>query len=54
MTIRGVDMVAAVRPIAAIGLIARFASPDRLVAYFGLNLSEHQSGSGKPRHVRIH
>ena len=53
MTIPGIDMVVAVGLIAAIGPIARFAGPDRLVAYLGLNPSVHQSGSGKPRHGRI-
>lgn len=53
MTIPGIDMVVAVGLIAAIGPVARFAGPDRLVAYLGLNPSVHQSGSGKPRHGRI-
>ncbi len=53
MTIPGIDMVVAVGLIAAIGPVARFAGPDRLVAYLGLNSSVHQSGSGKPRHGRI-
>src|SRR3712207_8734862 len=39
--------------IAAIGPVARFAGPDRLVAYLGLNPSVHQSGDGRPRHGRI-
>jgi transposase len=53
MTIPGIDMVMAVGLIAAIGPIARFAGPDRLVAYLGLNPSVHQPGSGKPRNGRI-
>jgi transposase len=53
MTIPGIDMVVAVGLIAAIGPVARFSGPDRLVAYLGLNPSVHQSGSGKPRHGRI-
>jgi transposase len=53
MTVPGIDMVVAVGLIAAIGPVARFAGPDRLVAYLGLNPSVHQSGSGKPRHGRI-
>ncbi|MCP2079698.1 UNVERIFIED_ORG: transposase [Methylorubrum zatmanii] len=36
-----------------IGPVARFAGPDRLVAYLGLNPSVHQSGSCKLRHGRI-
>jgi transposase len=53
MTIPGIDMVVAVGLIAAIGPIARFAGPDRLVAYLGLNPSVHQFDSGKPRHGHI-
>ncbi|MDQ3769601.1 MAG: IS110 family transposase [Actinomycetota bacterium] len=53
MTIPGIDMVVAVGLIAAIGPIERFAGPDRLVAYLGLNPSVHQSGDGRPRHGRI-
>ena len=53
MTIPGIDMVVAVGLIAAIGPVARFAGPDRLVAYLGLNPSVHQSGDGRPRHGRI-
>ena len=53
MTIPGIDMVVAVGLMAAIGPIERFAGPDRLVAYLGLNPSVHQSGAGKPRHGRI-
>jgi transposase len=53
MTIPGIDMVVAVGLIAAIGPVARFAGPDRLVAYLGLNPSVHQSPEGRPRHGRI-
>ena len=53
MTIPGIDLVVAVGLIAAIGPVARFAGPDRLVAYLGLNPSVHQSGDGRPRHGRI-
>jgi transposase len=53
MTIPGIDMVVAVGLIAAIGPIARFAGPERLVAYLGLNPSVHQSGDGRPRHGPI-
>ena len=53
MTIPGVDMVVAVGLIAAIGPVERFAGPDRLVAYLGLNPGVHQSGEGRPRHGRI-
>jgi transposase len=53
MTIPGIDMVVAVGLLAASGPIARFADPNRLVAYLGLNPTVHQSGTGKPRHGRI-
>jgi transposase len=53
MTIPGIDMVVAVGLIAAIGPVERFAGPDRLVAYLGLNPGVHQSGEGRPRHGRI-
>ena len=53
MTIPGIDMVVAVGLVAAIGPVQRFAGPDRLVAYLGLNPSVHQSGEGRPRHGRI-
>jgi transposase len=53
MTIPGLDMVVAVGLMAAIGPVERFAGPDRLVAYLGLNPTVHQSGEGRPRHGRI-
>ena len=46
-------MVVAVGVMAAIGRIDRFASPDKLVAYFGLTPSVRQSGDGPARHGRI-
>jgi len=52
MTIPGIDMVVAVGVMAAIGRIDRFASPDKLVAYFGLTPSVRQSGDGPARHGR--
>ena len=53
MTVPGIDMVVATGLLAAIGPIERFAGPDKLVAYLGLNPSVHQSGEGRPRHGRI-
>ena len=53
MTIPGVDMVVAIGLLAAIGPVARFEGPDRLVSYLGLNPTVHQSGGGRPRHGRI-
>ena len=46
MTIPGVDMVVGLALIAAIGDIERFAKPEQLVGYFGLNPSVRQSGPG--------
>lgn len=53
MTIPGIDMVVAIGLLAAIGPINRFKSPDRLVAFLGLNPSVHQSGNNPARHGRI-
>jgi transposase len=53
MTVPGIDMVVATGLLAAIGPVARFAGPDKLVAYLGLNPSVHQSGDGRARHGRI-
>ena len=53
MTIPGIDMVVAIGLLAAIGPIDRFANPERLVAFLGLNPSVHQSGNGLARHGRI-
>jgi transposase len=52
-TVPGVDMVVAIGLAAAIGDIGRFASPERLVAYLGLNPSVRQSGDGPAHHGRI-
>jgi transposase len=53
VTVPGIDMVVAIALLAAIGPVERFAGPDKLVAYLGLNPSVHQSGEGRPRHGRI-
>jgi transposase len=53
MTIGGVDMTVALGLLAAIGDIARFTSPEKLVSYLGLNPSVRQSGSGPAHHGRI-
>jgi transposase len=53
MTIPGIDMVVAVGVMAAIGRIDRFASPDHLAAYLGLNPSVRHSGDGPAYHGRI-
>jgi transposase len=53
MTVPGIDMVVAVGLLAAIGDAGRFASPQHLVSYLGLNPSVHQSGPGPAHHGRI-
>ena len=53
MTIPGVDLVVAVGVMAAIGRVDRFSAPDKLVAYFGLNPSVHQSGEHAGYHGHI-
>src|SRR6516225_8947616 len=46
-------MVVALALIAAIGDIERFAKPEQLVGYLGLNPSVRQSGPGPAYHGRI-
>ena len=53
MTIPGVDMVVALAMTAAVGEVTRFAEPQRLVSYLGLNPSVRQSGPGPAYHGRI-
>jgi transposase len=53
MTIPGVDAITAISVVAAVGDFSRFASPDRLVSYFGLNPKVRQSGNSAPVHGRI-
>jgi transposase len=53
MTITGVNLTVAVGVMAAIGDIARFESPQKLVSYFGLNPRVRQSGLGAAHHGRI-
>ena len=53
MTIGGVNAIVAVRVLAAIGDIARFSSPEKLVSYFGLNPRVRQSGDRPTYHGRI-
>ena len=53
MTIPGVDMVVALALKAAIGDVARFDEPQKLVSYLGLNPSVRQSGPGPAYHGRI-
>lgn len=53
MTIPGVDAIAAISIVAAVGDFARFSDADKLVAYVGLNPKVRQSGSSAPVHGRI-
>ena len=53
MTIAGVHVTVALGLLAAIGDIARFASPGKPVSYLGLNPSVRQSGDGPAFHGRI-
>ncbi len=53
MTVAGINMAVAVGLKAAIGNIERFASPQKLVSYFGLNPSVRQSGLAPAQHGRI-
>jgi transposase len=53
LTITGINAAVAIGILAAIGNIGRFASAERLVSYFGLNPTVHQSGLQPARHGRI-
>jgi len=53
MTIPGIDAIAAISIIAAVGDFTRFDDPDKLVAYVGLNPKVRQSGNSAPVHGRI-
>src|SRR3954463_354492 len=53
MTIPGVDAIAGISIVAAVGDFTRFDDPNRLVAYMGLNPKVRQSGNSAPVHGRI-
>jgi transposase len=53
MTVPGVDAIAAISIVAAVGDFTRFDDPDKLVAYVGLNPKVRQSGNSAPVHGRI-
>lgn len=53
LTITGVNATIAIGLVAAIGEIGRFASPQKLVSYFGLNPRVRQSGEQPAQHGRI-
>ncbi len=53
MTVPGIDVTVAAAVVAAVGDFTRFDSPDRLVAYLGLNPRVRQSGNSPAVHGRI-
>ncbi|MBK9725727.1 MAG: IS110 family transposase [Actinomycetales bacterium] len=53
MTIPGIDAIAGISIVAAVGEFTRFPDPDKLVAYVGLNPKVRQSGNSAPVHGRI-
>ena len=53
MTIPGIDAIAGISIVAAVGDFTRFPDPDKLVAYVGLNPKVRQSGNSAPVHGRI-
>lgn len=53
MTIPGVDAIAGISIVAAVGDFSRFVSADKLVSYVGLNPKVRQSGNAAPVHGRI-
>lgn len=53
LTITGINAAVAVGILAAIGDIGRFASAEKLVSYFGLNPTVHQSGLQPAKHGKI-
>jgi transposase len=53
LTIPGVDATVALAIVAAVGDFGRFASPQRLVSYLGLDPRVHQSGGQPAQHGRI-
>ena len=53
LTITGVNLIVAAGLVAAIGDVRRFADPQNLVSYGGLNPRVRQSGLGLAQHGRI-
>jgi transposase len=53
MTIPGVDATVALSIVAAVGDFTRFATPDKLVSYLGLNPRVRRSGGQPASHGRI-
>ena len=53
MTVPGIDAIAGISIVAAVGDFTRFDDPNKLVAYVGLNPRVRQSGNSAPVHGRI-
>lgn len=53
LTVPGVNLTTAAAFMAAVGDITRFASPNHLVSYLGLDPKVHQSGALPARHAGI-
>jgi transposase len=53
MSIPGIDAIAAISIVAAVGDFTRFRDADKLVAYVGSNPKVRQSGNSAPVHGRI-
>jgi hypothetical protein len=53
MTVPGIDATVALSIVAAVGDFTRFRTPDKLVAYLGLNPRVRQSGGQPASHGRI-
>src|SRR3954466_14250065 len=53
MTVPGIDATVALSIVAAVGDFTRFRSPEKLVAYLGLNPRVRQSGGQPASHGRI-
>jgi transposase len=53
LTITGVNLIVAAGLVSAIGDVRRFADPQKLVSYVGLNPRVRQSGLGLAQHGRI-
>jgi transposase len=52
-TIPGIDAIAGMSIVAAVGDFSRFSDADKLVAYVGLNPKVRHSGNGAPVHGHI-
>lgn len=53
LTITGINATVAIGLLAAVGDVTRFASPQKLVSYFGLNPCVYQSGLQPAKHGHI-